>query len=123
MVSTENLKVLDHETEIYTPMHRYGNALGYIFEQNNVEAKIAMTNRHFENNKDENTRRYWAEKFERAGNHKFISPNIMLRIRTHFDPDELFEFLINAMTTDIDIKNYLSAFESGPHIPDPNILE
>ena len=123
MVSTENLKVLDHETEMFTPMHRYGNALGYIFKENRIESKIAMTNRHFENAEDEKIRKYWAKRFETAGNHRYISPNIMLRVRTHFDPDELFDFLLNAITTDADVRKYLSYFESGPHIPDPNIVE
>lgn len=123
MVSTENLKTLDHETEIYTPMHRYGNALGYIFEKNHITAKIAKTNRKFENENDEKIRIYWAKRFEEAGNHRFISPRIMLRIRTHFDPDELFDFLMKAMTEDEDIKKYLSYFESSSHTPDPNILE
>lgn len=123
MVSTKNLKVLDHETDIYTSLHRYGDAIRYIFRMNNVDAKIAMTNRHFENEKDEEIRKYWAKRFETAGNHRYISPNIMLRIRTHFDPDELFDFLINAIETDADVQKYVADFEGGPHIPDPGILE
>lgn len=122
MVSTENLKVLDHETEIFVPLSKYGDAIRYIFKKNSVNAKTAMTNRHFENEEDEKTRKYWAEKFEKAGNHMFISPNIMLRVRTHFDPDELFDFLMSSLN-DLDVQEYTSHFGFGPHIPDPNILE
>lgn len=123
MVSTKNLKVLDHETEIYTSMGLYGDAIRYIFRMNGVDAKIAMTNRHFENEKDEKIRKYWAERFEKAGHRRYISPNTMLRIRTHFAPDELFDFLINAIETDSDVQKHIANFKPGPHIPDPNILE
>lgn len=123
MVSTENLKVLDHETEIYTSLHGYGDAIRYIFKNNNVNANIAWITKRFENDNDKRIRTYWAERFNNADSNAKINPYSMLRIKTHFDPDELFEFLINAVATDPDVQKYVAHFKSGPHIPDPNTLE
>ncbi len=121
IVSTENLKVLDHETEIYTSLGFYGDAIRYIFRMNNIDAKIAMTNMHFKDKKDEETRKYWAKRFEKAGHRRYISPNTMLRIRTHFDPDELFDFLMSSLE-DPDIQEYIKQFGFGSDIPYPKIL-
>lgn len=123
MVSTKNLKILDYETEIYTSLHGYGDAIRYIFKENNITADITWISKRFENKEDEETRKYWAERFNNIDPKAYINPYSMLRIRTYFDPDELFDFLINAVATDSDIQKYLSAFKSGPHVPDPNILE
>ena len=122
MVSTDNLTVLDHETEIYTPISKYGDALKFILKQNNISTHISMIICRFRDKEDEQVRTYWAKRFEKAGNHILISPRTMLCFKTHFDPDELFDFLMSSLN-DPDVKEYISHFESGPHISDPNILE
>ena len=123
MVSTENLKVLDHETEIFASVHGYGDAIRYIFRENNIEANIAWITKRFENEEDKKTRTYWAERFNDADDNAGVNPYSMLRIRTRFDPDELFDFLINAVKIDSDVQKYVAYFASRPHIPDPNIVE
>ena len=123
MVSTKNLKVLDHETEIYTSLHGYGDAIRYIFRENNIKADIMWIVKRFENQEDEKIRTYWAERFNSIDKNAGVNPYSMLRIRTHFDPDELFNFLINAVANDADVQKYVADFEGGPHIPDPGILE
>lgn len=115
VISMKNLSKTDFDTQIFTPICVYGDVLKYLLIENRIPFQVTMTDICFKDKDDEMNRKYWAKRFEITNNHIFVSPNTMLCFKTRFDPDELFEFLISAISEPT-MKLYASQHGLKDHI-------
>lgn len=105
MVSTNGLQTLDRETEIFVPFPHYSAALSFVLTGKNAD--IALMPTQFVDGKDMTERLEWTERFRHLSETCHISSRNMMRFRTHFDPNELFNLLVDALKNDKDTQNYI----------------